>query len=209
MLDAEGQGQGSLSLRAGDRVELLVAEPSLARAFFHGIPVARLLGRARLASDERDVTVSPAGASASSTWDALLRKLLGGSQETRDRVRRAIARHTRVAMDEGPLAATDGTLAALVFAAACAKDSDSSLVEIAGGASFRAPESSVAIACGAYDLRLAIAAGSADPAAALYAPLFEPCVRLAARATLGPIAAANDCARPPSTSAASASRGRC
>src|SRR5690242_1710164 len=91
--------------RPSDRVELFVADSSLARAFFEGIPVARLLGRARLASDERDVSVSATGAALESSWDALLRRLLGPSRAraqqgeaspptARELVKRAVARHT-------------------------------------------------------------------------------------------------------------------
>jgi hypothetical protein len=174
--------QGGLELRAGDRVELIVADGSLARAYFDGVPAARLLGRARLASDERDVSLGTTGPAASS-WDTLMKRLLGDSVETRERIKRAVARHTRVAVDEGPLEASDAVVATLVFAVASTNDVDASLAEIfspkaQSGASC---DPIVAFACGTYDSRLVSPMG--DPRV----PLFEACVRLAARAVVGPI----------------------
>src|SRR5580700_8043006 len=87
-------------VRPGDGVELRVVDLSLARAFFAGIPAARLLARMRLASDERDLAASPLRKSATSSWDALLARLLADSPAASERVKRAIAKHARAAFDE-------------------------------------------------------------------------------------------------------------
>src|SRR5580658_4518594 len=92
-----------LTLRAGDQLELRVIDLSLARAFYEGIPAARLLARMRVRSDERDLDATPLRKTATSSWDALLARLAGGAPETAERVKRAIARHTRAAFDEGRL----------------------------------------------------------------------------------------------------------
>jgi hypothetical protein len=167
----------SLSLRATDRIELLVADVSLARALFDGIPAARLLGRIRLASDENDARLAPEAAV--STWDIWLKKLLGDGPWL-ERVRRAVARHTRVAFDEGPLVAREATVAALVWAAARASDADASLAEILAVDPTSPGDQTIARACGVYDERLV---SRSDKRAAL----FEACVRLATHATIGPM----------------------
>ena len=186
--------QTGIELRGGDRVELLVADSSLARALYAGIPAARLLGRARLASDERDVSHSRGGTSTTlaSTWDLLLKRLLGPSPETLERVRRAVAKHTRVAVDEGPLAATDGTVAALVYAVACSQDPDASLAEIFATEGV-ACDAHVARICFLYDPRLSSGAAQGAPRAAAgdqhpaAIAATEACVRLAAHASIGPL----------------------
>jgi hypothetical protein len=168
--------EGDLDLHPTDRVELLVADASLARALFEGIPVARLLGRARLAYDERD------GAESTSSWDTLMARLLGHSVETKERVKKWVARHTRVAVDEGALRASDSVVATLVFAVASSADADASVSEIfpARGVGSTA-DPMVARICATFDARLAL------PNADLRAPMFEACVRLATRAQLGPL----------------------
>jgi hypothetical protein len=161
---------GRLEPKSGDRLELRVVDAPLARALYHGIPAARLLARARPTQDEGE---------AAATWDAQLRMLLGASY---DRVKRAKARHDRVALDEGPLQASEATLAVLAWAVACAPDTDASLAEIAPAAGeLPACDPAVLAECAAYDERLA------DRAADKRAPAFEACVRLATRAVLGPL----------------------
>src|SRR5215471_11781241 len=90
-----------------EEVELVVLDLGVARAFWEGVPTARLLARIRLHRDEHDL-VAPASRAtgldlANSTWDALMARLLGGSTSALERVKRAVARHTRASSDEGPL----------------------------------------------------------------------------------------------------------
>jgi hypothetical protein len=159
-----------LDPKSGDRIELRVVDASLARALFHGIPAARLLARARPAATDTASVVA---------WDAHLRSLLG---MTHERVRRAMARHARVAIDEGPLVASEQTVAVLAWAVASAPETDASLAEIAPGAGEASVcDAGVLAECAAYDARLA------DREADRRAPAFEACVRLATRATLGPL----------------------
>ncbi len=158
---------GRLEPRSGDRLELRVVDDSLARALFHGIPAARLLARARLSGGDAEA------------WDARLRSLLGASTE---RVKRAMARHARVALDEAPLRASESTVAVLAWAVASAPETDASLAELAPGAGEPSLcDEGVLAECAAYDERLA------DRAADKRAPAFEACVRLSTRAVLGPI----------------------
>ena len=162
---------GRLEPKSGDRLEFRVVDASLARALYDGIPAARLLARAcRLPT----TTARPRSAS-----EAHLRALLGGSYE---RVKRAKARHARVAVDEGLLRANESTVAVLAWAVASAPDTDASLAEIApaAGEPSRATPASL-VACAAYDERLA------ETAADRRAPAFEACVRLATRAVIGPL----------------------
>ena len=175
--------QGGLELGPGDRVELLVTDASLARAMFEGIPASRLLGRARLASDERDASTTSPGSFASS-WDVLLMRLLEHSVATKDRVKRAVARHTRVAVDEGPLEASEAIIATLVHGVASSEDPDASLAEIfpEGEVGALSCDPIVARMCAVFDSRLA--STSADARAAM----LEACVRLAAHACIGPLA---------------------
>jgi hypothetical protein len=151
-------------------VEFRVVDASLARALYHGIPAARLLARSRPVAGDAD---------ARATWDARMRALLGPSY---DRVEKAMARHARVALDEGLLTANEGTVAVLAWAVACAPENDASLAELAPAAGEPSScDESVLAACAAYDERLA------HPAADKRAPAFEACIRLATRASLGPL----------------------
>ena len=183
-----------LVLQPTDSVEWLVADVSLSRAFFEGVPAARLLARTRLASDEKDLARAPLGATPlMSTWDALLKRLLAKSPAAEDRAKRHVARQTRAASDEGPLDADASTVAALMCALAASQDMDASLAEILaspGALDGATPgpepvtlDAAVARASGSYDARLARARVTAD----LRAPLFEACVGLAVRSALGPI----------------------
>jgi hypothetical protein len=166
-----------LEPRVGDRVELRVVDASLATAFYAGIPAARLMARAKVALD-----ADPRG----SPWDERMVALLGAGSRDFERVRRAAARHFRAATSEGPLpAADDATLALLALAVASDVGDpgrDASLAEIAPlpiDDARRVP--GIARACAAYDDRL-------GGAAELRAPAFEACLRLATRASLGPLA---------------------
>src|ERR1700677_3547742 len=93
-----GAGFARLEEKSGDRIEFLVVDSSLARAFFHGIPAARLLARA--------ATTTAAGAAGDGPED-LLRTLLRPDSTPFDAVRKAVARHARVARDEGTLQASE------------------------------------------------------------------------------------------------------
>ncbi len=183
-----------LQPKVGDQVDLRIVDASLASALFHGIPAARLLAHAKLARAERDRedrdregrerAKRDRGPNADeSGWEALMTKLLGAGTRIHERVRRAMARHARVAVDERPpKTPTDATVALLVWAVACDPENDSSLAEIApqaGSASTCDPE--VERACAAYDDRLAML--QADKRA----PAFEACVRLATHAMLAPM----------------------
>jgi hypothetical protein len=164
-----------IELRPEELIELLVADLSLARAFYAGIPTARLLARLRLGADEGDLDRPPPSKPAASSWDQLLARLLAGAGEaTADRVKRAIARHARAATDEGPLEAGEPTVAALVLALCAAADADASPAEAEGA---DVPQD-LARACAAYDPRLL----GGDRRG----PLFEACVRLATEGAAGP-----------------------
>jgi hypothetical protein len=165
-----------LEPKVGDRVELCVVDASLAHAFFEGIPAARLLSRVKVAVD-----LDPGG----SPWDERMAGLLAAGSPDFERVRRALARQMRVALDEGPLPASDATLAVLVLAVAsdgAEHGRDASLAEIAPRATgVPACSPGLVAACALYDDRLG--APGVDP----HAPGFEACIRLATRALLGPI----------------------
>lgn len=175
-----------IDVAPGQDVELFVADLSLSRAFYEGVPAARLLARVRLAYDERDV------GGAGGSYDALLAELLGGVRPALDRVRKAVARHGRAASDEGALLAPEGAATALVWAVALAPDIDASLAETVGEGSGvvrvsdvnEAGEFMVAVqkGCGALDARLLPEGSASSPRVAL----FEACVRLAARQAIGP-----------------------
>jgi hypothetical protein len=171
---------GSLELKAGARVELIVADAPLARALFDGVPAARLLARVRLACDARDANSTAGRDGKSSSWDALMARLLGSTPEVKQRVKRAVARHTRVADDEGPLYALETTIVPLVLAVA-SSDGDASLSELYPTGGSRAVEPLVAQACAVFDQRLAQAGD-------LRAPMLEACVRLAGKTSIGPFA---------------------
>jgi hypothetical protein len=164
-----------LEPKVGDRIELRVVDASLASALFEGIPAARLLARVRLAG----------ALHAATAWDERLASLVRPGSPEHERIRRATARHGRVALDEGPLRADEATVAVLVWALATdAEDSawDASLAELAPLAAERVSRSPTLLkACAARDDRLATA--DVDPRV----PAFEACVRLATRASLGPV----------------------
>jgi hypothetical protein len=169
------RGRAGLERKVGDRVELRVVDAPLAIALFEGIPAARLLARVRLAA-----------AAQGAPWEERLAALVGAGTADYERVRRAMARHARVALDEGPMPASDRSLAVLVWAVT--NDSvepgrDASLAEIAALAeeTRSISDDSVLRACAAHDERLAA------PEASKRAPAFETCVRLATRALLGPV----------------------
>jgi hypothetical protein len=162
---------GRLEPKLGDRLELRVVDESLARALYQGIPAVRLLARTRPGADDREAVKA---------WEGHLEALLGPNH---DRVRRALARHARVAQDERPLPASEATIAVLAWAVASAPDADGSLAEIAPASGEPSTcDPAVLVACAAYDARLA------DVQADRRASAFEACVRLATRAILGPLA---------------------
>lgn len=175
------QSDVGLTLNPGDRAELLVADLSLARALYSGMPAARLLARMRLASDERDLEAPPGSRPTGSSWDAVMAQILGPGPTAMERVKRAVARQARAADDEGPLRFDETSIAALTFALAAGTDPDASPAEIFG-AQWRGDfgEPAVARACAAYDQRFA--SSHTDRRAIVY----ESCVRLAARAVAGP-----------------------
>jgi hypothetical protein len=162
-----------------DEAELVVLDLGVARAFWEGVPAARLLARMRLHRDEHDL-VAPASRATGldldqSTWDTLQARLLARAPAALEGVKRAIARHQRAASDEGPLGATDAVIAALVHALVSASDPDASPAE--GAAEALPPDESVARACGQLDERLG------SPGADRRAAPFEACLRLATAAT--------------------------
>jgi hypothetical protein len=144
------------------------------------VPVARLLARTRLASDEEDLAAAPLSAERSK-WDALMTALLGGSPATLERLKRQVARHARAASDEGPLPASPGVMATLAYCCAASSDADASMAEALVGRTDGIPiDPRVTRAAAAYDGRLS--SPLRDPRGAL----FEACVRLAARGSVGP-----------------------
>lgn len=168
-------------LRTADRAEWLVADVSLSRALFSGVPVARLLARTRLASDEADLSSAPLGAEPYSRWDALMKSLLGKSAATFERTKRQVARQARAASDEGPLPATPGVVALLAYACAAAADPDASMAEAFANADEGGRlDPHVATAVAEYEPRVLLRLS--DPRAAL----FEACVRLTALGSAGP-----------------------
>jgi hypothetical protein len=170
-----------LTLRPGDQLELRIIDLSLARAFYEGIPAARLLARIRVRSDERDLDAAPLRKTATSSWDGLLARLTGGAPEAAERVKRAIARHTRAAFDEGALVMDEPSMASLIFALAASDDPDASPSEALGAVpSGTGDERVIARSCGTFEPRLAV--HGADKRAVL----FEACARLATRAAAGP-----------------------
>jgi hypothetical protein len=165
-----------ISIGAGDRAELLVAELSLARAFYAGVPAARLLARVRLELDQRDLEEARAAAKpSSSTWDGILLRSLP-SEQALERVRRAVVRHTRSADSEGPLPAQEATIAALAHAVAYSADVDASAAEALN----LAIPPDVADSASFFDRRLA--RSDVD----MRVLLFEACVRFATAAYAGP-----------------------
>lgn len=177
--------EGQLPFGAGDdaELELAVVDLRVARALWEGVPTARLLARIRLDRDERDFVGIVDRASgldlASSTWDKLMARLLGPSPAAHDRVKRAVARHGRAASDEGPLAASDPAIAALVRVLLSATETEGDSSPAEGAADGATLDGAVMRACGQLDERLA--AGGADRRAAA----FEACLHIATIATGG------------------------
>lgn len=175
------------SLFQGRELAFIAVDLGVARAFWEGVPTARLLARIRLDRDERDLVGLAARASGadlpSSSWDVLLARLLGESPAAFERVKRSVARHGRAASDEGPLAASDEVIAALVHVLLSARDpeADGSPAE---GCAERGPlPPEICRACARLDGRLA------DPKADPRAAAFEACVLLTSFSRSKPAAA--------------------
>jgi hypothetical protein len=160
-----------------DEVELTLVDLGVARAFWDGVSTARLLARIRLHRDEHDFVDLDQRASgidfADASWDLVVARLLASAPAALERLKRAVARHTRAASDEGPLAAGDTAIAALVHAHLSASDADASCAEAASESLLR--DESVHHACARYDERL-----GRDPSARRGA-YFEACLELAKR----------------------------
>lgn len=158
-------------------IELAVVDLRVARAFWEGVPTARMLARIRLDRDERDLVDLADRASgqdlASSTWDKLLARLLSTAPTSFDRVKRAIARHGRAASDEGPLSANDAAIAALVHALLSSSETDVDGSPAEGAADRGAVDASVVRACGRLDDRLE------SPTCDRRAAAFEACLHVA------------------------------
>lgn len=165
-----------------DEVELTLVDLGVARALWEGVPTGRLLARARLHRDERDLVDLDQRASgmdfADASWDIALARLLAGAPESLDRVKRAVARHARAASDEGPLAASDNAIAALIHASLSSADIDASPAE--GAAEALALEEAVRLACARLDDRLGRTSGDRRAAS------FEACLELAKKAAAPP-----------------------
>ncbi len=158
-------------------LELAIVDLGVARAFWEGVPAARLLARIRLDRDERDLVDLGERASGmdleSSTWDRLVARLLAGDREAFDRVKRAVMGQGRAASDEGPLTADDASIAALVHALLSATGSDNDASPAEGAADGAALSTGVLGSCGALDGRLG-GLGADRRAAA-----FEACLHVA------------------------------
>lgn len=160
-----------------EEVELTLVDLGLARAFWEGVPTARLLARIRLHRDEHELVDHDQRASgidfADASWDIIVARLLAAAPVSLDRLKRAVARHARAASDEGPLVAGDTAIAALVHAHLAASDADASAAEAANDGGM--PDETVHRACARYDDRLGkaeILRGGA---------YFEACLELARR----------------------------
>ncbi len=176
-------GRPSLPFASTDDgdVALTLVDLAFARAFWEGVPAARLLARIRLHRDEHDLVDLDARASgvdfADGTWDMALARILGASPAALERIKRHVARHARAATDEGPLPASDAAIAALMFAALASHDDEASPAE---GAGERGPvDEPVVRGCALLDDRLG------REGADLRAPVFEACLELATRASAG------------------------
>lgn len=175
------------SLFHGRELAFIAVDLGVARAFWEGVPTARLLARVRLDRDERDLVGLAARASGadlpSSSWDVLLARLLAESPPAFERVKRSVARHGRAASDEGPIAASDEVIAALVHVLLSASDPEAD-ASPAEGCAERAPlPPEVGRACARLDPRLA------DPRADPRAAAFEACVLLTSFSRSKPAAA--------------------
>lgn len=164
-------------------IELAVVDLRVARAFWEGVPSARLLARVRLDRDERDLVDLGERASglelASSTWDRLMARLLAAAPASFERVKRAVARHGRAASDEGPLVAGDPAIAALVHVLLSAAESDGDSSPAEGAADRVVVDGAVMRACGSLDARLGGASSDRRAAA------FEGCLHMATLGTGG------------------------
>lgn len=162
-----------------DEVELTVVDLGVARALWEGVPTGRLLARARLDRDERDLVDFDQRASgvdfADASWDIVLARLLASAPACLDRVKRAVARHAHAAAAEGPLAASDTSIAALVHALLSSADADASPAE--GAADALDVDEPVRAASASFDQRLA---RSRRERRAAY---FEACLALAQRSS--------------------------
>jgi hypothetical protein len=162
---------------AEDEVELTVVDLGVARAFWEGVPIGRLLARIRLHRDERDLIDLDQRASgldfADASWDIAIARILGSAPAALDRVKRSIARHALAAFDEGGLAATDEAIAALVYAHLSSPDADASPAE--GASESLVIDEAVRTACVRLDDRLGRPEGDRRAAP------FEACLELARR----------------------------
>lgn len=174
----------ALPFAAGEdhEIELAMVDLGVARAYWEGVPAARLLARIRLDRDERDLVDLGDRESglelASSTWDKLTARLLAGDGASHERVKRAIARHGRAASNEGPLFADDTAIAALVYVLLSASESEGDSSPAEGAADGTHVHALVVRACSKLDDRLG--AKAADPRAAA----FETCLHIATLATV-------------------------
>ncbi|MBS2020294.1 MAG: hypothetical protein JST00_45965 [Deltaproteobacteria bacterium] len=173
----------------GRELAFVAVDLGVARAFWEGVPTARLLARIRLDRDERDLVGLAARASGAdvptSSWDVLAARLLAESPASFERVKRAVARHGRAATDEGPLSASDETIAALVVVLLSSnEDGEMDASPAEGWADARPVETDVLRACGRLDYRLA------DRGADRRAAPFEACVLLTSFARSKPTSAA-------------------
>lgn len=164
-----------------DEVALAVVDLGVARAFWEGVPAARLLARVRLHRDAHDLVDLEERASgmdfADASWDLSLASILSSSPAALDLVKRRVARHARAASDEGPLPASDPALAALIHASLSGSDEQASPAE--GVAEAGPVDEAVQRACARLDERLA----HADRRA----PVFEACLELAQRGHASPL----------------------
>ncbi len=169
--------------RRDDAVEVVACDLGVARAFWEGVPSARLLARVRVERDVADLVDDVDRASGldlgDSTWDQLVARLLARTPAAFERVKRAVNRHTRAASDEGALHAGDAEAAALVHVLLSASDADASPAE--GASEAIAIDEAVRAACGELDPRLGAERGDRRPAP------FEACVRLAMLACAPPV----------------------
>jgi hypothetical protein len=170
---------------SGAHVELFVSDLALARSLHESVPAARLLARAQLARDTQDM----------SAWTALLVQLAGGPGREADRVLRAVGRHLRDAIAEGPLVAPDSVVAVLVLAVSVdhaereqgSDDHDATLAELTSRAGALACNEAVVRSCGLYEPRITAANLARKPSSSpLRFALYDACVRLAATSSIGP-----------------------
>jgi hypothetical protein len=115
-----------------------------------------------------------------SRWDALLRSLFAKSSADLERVKRLVARQARAASDEGPLEGAAGVVAVLAYACASSPDSDASMAEAFSNQGEARLDAPYVRAAATFEPRLL--SRTFD----LRAPLYEACVRLAAKGSVGP-----------------------